>query len=94
MDNKGKLIIKNEKGEEKEFSILVTFDIEQRNKSYVLYTDYSHTEDGNLKVYASTYDKYDENDILGKVTEKDEIELIDNYLKELEEDLKSGIKLV
>ena len=94
MNKDGILIIKNEKGEEKKFHILLTFDIEERNKSYVIYTDYSKTEDDNLKVFASIYDKYDEVDKLEDIVEKDEIEVVNKILQDLQPDLKSGIKLV
>lgn len=93
MNKDGILTIINEKGEQKNFYILVTFDIEEKNKSYVIYTDYSKTEDGNLRVFASTYNPYDEDDKLEDIVEKDELEIIDNYLQTLQEDLKSGIKL-
>ncbi len=94
MNNEGKLIIRNENNEEKEFYILVTFDIEEKNKSFVIYTDYSESEEGNIRVYASIYNKNNENDKLIPVTEKDEIDLINEYLIGLEKDIKSGIEFV
>lgn len=47
-----KILIANEKGEEKEFDILFTFENEE--KSYVLYYDASEEEP---MVYASIYDE-------------------------------------
>ena len=93
MERDGKLFIKNSNGEEKEYSILVTFDIEQKNKSYMIYTDYSVDENNKLKVYAGIYNPYDELKELDPVVEKDEIDVIERYLVSLAEDLKSGIKL-
>lgn len=89
-----KLVIVNEKGEQKEFAILVTFDIEKKNKSYVIYTDYSKNDDGDIQVYASIYDKFQKDKKLYDVTEKDEIEFINKYLEVLADDLKSAVKLV
>ena len=89
-----KLVIVNEKGEQKEFAILVTFDIEKKNKSYVIYTDYSKNDDGDIQVYASIYDKFQKDKRLNDVTEKDEIEFINKYLEVLADDLKSAVKLV
>lgn len=89
-----KLVIVNEKGEQKEFAILVTFDIEKKNKSYVIYTDYSKNDDGDIQVYASIYDKLQKDKKLYDVTEKDEIEFINKYLEVLADDLKSAVKLV
>lgn len=94
MNKDGILTIRNEKGEQKNFHILVTFDINQKNKSYVLYTDYSKNEDGDLRVFVSIYNKYDEDDKLEDVVEQDELNVIDEYIKKLQEDLKSGIILV
>lgn len=83
------LLIPDENGEEKEYSILLTFDIESKNKSYVLYTDYAKDEDENLKIFASIYD---EEWNLSPLEDSDEIEFINNYIKNLEEDIKSGIE--
>ena len=94
MNKDGILTIRNEKGEQKNFHILVTFDINQKNKSYVLYTDYSKNEDGDLRVFVSIYNKYDEDDKLEDIVEKDEIEVVNKILQDLQQDLKSGIKLV
>ena len=85
------LLIPNENGEEKEYAILLTFDIESKNKSYVLYTDYTKDENNNLKIFASIYDKEWN---LSPLTDSDEIEYINNYIMELEEDIKSGIDFV
>ena len=82
------LLIPDENGEEKEYAILLTFDIESKNKSYVLYSDYTKDEEENLKIFASVYD---EEWNLSPLTDSDEIEFINNYIKELEEDIKSGI---
>lgn len=89
MDKEKKIIIKNENNEEKEYYILATFDIEERNKSYVLYTDYSKDENGKVKVYASIYGAGNK---LSPVIEKDECEVIDKYIKSIDEDIKLGIK--
>lgn len=88
-----KLIVKNDEGEEKEYDIVVTFDIKEKNKSYVLFTDYSKTDDGCLKIHSAIYDKTGEDKSLKEVTEPDEVQFIEEYIKGLEEELKSGIKL-
>ena len=59
-----------------------------KNRSYVLYTDYSKDEDDNLKIFASIYD---EKWNLTPLTDSDEIEFINNYIKELEADIKDGV---
>lgn len=82
------LLISDENGDEKEYAILVTFDIESKNRSYVLYTDYTKDEEQNLKIFASIYD---EKWNLSPLVDSDEIEFINNYIKELEADIKDGV---
>ena len=53
MSNKGKITLVNSDGKEVEFDVLFTFDAEETNKSYIVYTDNSVDEVGNIRVYAS-----------------------------------------
>ena len=56
MDKTGKIIVKNENGNEIECDVLFTFDSEDTKKSYIVYTDNTKDELGNTKVYANTFD--------------------------------------
>ena len=56
MVESGKIVVKNSSGEEIECDILFTFDSEDTNKSYIVYTDNTKDELGNTKVYANTFD--------------------------------------
>ena len=47
----------NDEGQEILCDILFTFDSEETKKSYIVYTDNTLDEDGNIQVYASTYQK-------------------------------------
>lgn len=93
MNDEGKIKVVNEKGEEKEYSMLVTFDIESKNKSYVLFTDYSKTEDGYLNLYCKSYDKTGESNALGNITDQEELDIINSYVKKIEDALRFGVKL-
>lgn len=79
LDN-GKIVIKNDKGEELVCDVLFTFDSDETNKSYITYTDNSKDESGNTKVYASTYDKEGEDLSLKPLTTEKEWKIIDNIL--------------
>lgn len=79
LDN-GKIVIKNDKGEELVCDVLFTFDSDETNKSYIAYTDNSKDEKGNTKVYASTYDKEGEDLSLKPLTTEKEWKIIDNIL--------------
>lgn len=85
------LLIEDENGVEKEYAILVTFDIEAKNKSYVLYTDYSKDADNNMKVFASAYDEAWN---LSPLVDSDEIEYINEYIEYLDADIKLGINFL
>ena len=79
LDN-GKIVIKNDKGEELVCDVLFTFDSDETNISYIAYTDNSKDESGNTKVYASTYDKEGEDLSLKPLTTEKEWKIIDNIL--------------
>lgn len=72
MDEAGKIIVKNETGEEIECDVLFTFDSEDTKKSYIVYTDNTKDELGNIKVYANTFDSDVENGDLGPIETEEE----------------------
>ena len=72
MDKTGKIIVKNNKGEETECDVLFTFDNTDTNKSYIVYTDNTKDELGNIKVYANTFDSESENGDLGAIETDEE----------------------
>ena len=52
-ENTFKIIDKD--GKEIEFEILFTFESDETNKNYMVYTDNTKDENGNTKVYASVF---------------------------------------
>ncbi len=74
------LKIKISENEEKEFSIISTFDILETGKSYVAYTDFSTDEEGRVNINVSSFNKYNE---LIDVVEDEERKLIDEYLADI-----------
>ena len=50
-----KLRIIDENGKEKEYSILFMFSEKEYNEDYIVYTDYSIDENGNINVYSNIY---------------------------------------
>lgn len=67
MNETGKLIVKNENGIETECDILFTFDSNDTNKSYIVYTDNTKDDLGNIKVYANTFDSESDDGKLGPI---------------------------
>jgi len=76
---KDKLNIKNEQGEEKEYDILLSFEINKQE--YIVYTDYSHDENNNIKCYSC---EYTDNKI-NEIKDPEVIKTIDNMLNTLTE---------
>ena len=79
LDN-GKIVIKNDKGEELTCDVLFTFDSDETGKSYIAYTDNTKDSKGITKVYASTYDKNGDDMQLNPLTSEKEWKIIDNIL--------------
>ena len=46
----------DDEGKEVEYEVLFTFESNETNKNYIVYTDNQTDEDGNIKVYASIYE--------------------------------------
>ena len=83
LDKSGKIIIKNDKNEEVECDVLFTFDNNDTNKSYIVYTDNSTDDLGNIKVYANTYNEDDEEGILGNVETDEEWNIIEQIFSSI-----------
>ena len=83
LDKSGKIIIKNDKGEEIECDVLFTFDNNETNKSYIVYTDNTKDELGNIKVYANTYNEDDEEGILGNIETEEEWNIIEQIFSSI-----------
>ncbi len=49
----------NDEGKEIKCDVLFTFDSDETGKNYIVYTDNTKDENGNIKVYASIYNPED-----------------------------------
>ena len=81
----------NDEGKEVECEVLFTFESDETKKNYIVYTDNTLDEEGNTKVYASTYNPdQDETKLLPIETDK-EWKIIETILEELQnETAKQG----
>ena len=76
-------------GKEVEFDILFSFDSEETGKHYIVYTDNTEDEDGNINVYASAFDPdNNESELLPIETEK-EWKIIEIILEEIQNEISS-----
>lgn len=71
MDQEMKFTITNEEGKEITCEVLFTFDSEETGKNYIVYTDNTKDEEGNIKVYASVYDPNDTTKLEPITTDKE-----------------------
>ena len=72
MNKNGKILIKDKDNITHECDILFTFDSDETKKSYVVYTDNTKDELGNIKVYANIFDPFSNEGDLGEIeTEKE-----------------------
>ena len=79
----GKIVVKNNKGEDIECDILFTFDSDTTKKSYIVYTDNTKDELGNVKVYANTFDSFSDNGDLGTIETEEEWAIIEQIFSSI-----------
>lgn len=79
----------DQEGNEIVYDVLFTFESEETNKNYIVYTDQSKDEKGNIQVYASIYDPNDPKSKLEAITTEKEWKVIETILETLQEEIKS-----
>ena len=82
----------DENGNEVEYDVLFTFESEETNKNYIVYTDQTKDDAGNIQVYASIYDPNDPNSKLEPITTDKEWKVIETILSTLQEEIKKKQK--
>ena len=81
----------NDEGKEVECEVLFTFESDETKKNYIVYTDNTLDEEGNTKVYASTYNPdQDETKLLPIETDK-EWKIIETILEELQNETANHV---
>lgn len=79
----------DENGNENFYDVLFTFESEETNKNYIVYTDNTRDESGNIEVYASIYDPEDPNSKLEAITTDKEWKVIETILETLQEEVRN-----
>ena len=82
MIESGKIAIKTKEGETIECDVLFTFESEETNKKYIVYTDNTLDELGSVKVYANTYESEKEG-LLGEIETKKEWDIIEQIFSSI-----------
>ena len=79
-ENKNVFTMTNDLGETLECEVVLTIDSDEFGKSYIVYTDHTMDEYGNIKTYASIYDPSGASLDLKPVTTDEEWEMIEGVL--------------
>ena len=88
MENKNQFTLIDEEGKEVVYDVLFTFDSEETNKSYIVYTNHEKDEDGKEKVYASIYDATGKDMNLYPIETEKEWNLIFNILESIQKKME------
>ena len=91
MDNK--IVVINEKGKEVEYEVLFTFESDETERNYIVYTDNKKDKKGNTQVYASIYkeDKKGRTEMIPIESEK-EWKVIETILESIQGESKKEQK--
>jgi len=87
-ETKNKFTVIDNEGKEIECEVLFTFESDETNKNYIVYTDNTKDEIGNIKVYASIFDPNSETTKLDPIETEKEWNIIENILETLQEETK------
>ena len=79
----------DENGNEVVYDVLFTFESEETNKNYIVYTDNSRDESGNIEVYASIYNPEDPHSKLEAIKTEKEWKVIETILDTLQEEIRN-----
>ncbi len=86
--DKNSFTLVDENGNETVYDVLFTFESEETQKNYIVYTDNSKDATGNVQVYASIYDPNDPNSKLEAIETEKEWKVIETILETLQEEVK------
>lgn len=76
-------------GQEIECEALFTFESDETKKNYMVYTDNTTDEEGNIKVYASIYNPEEKETLLQPIETEKEWKIIETILSELQDEVKN-----
>ena len=82
----------NDEGQEVECEVLFTFESDETGKKYMVYTDNTVDEEGNTKVYASSYEVEGEEQKLLPIETDKEWAIIETILNDLQEEAKKTVE--
>lgn len=88
MEKKNTFTVINDEGKEVVCEVLFTFESDETNKNYIVYTDNTTDDAGNVKVYASIFDPEAETSDLLPIETEREWKIIETILEEIQNETK------
>lgn len=80
----------NNEGNEVECEVLFTFESDETKKNYMVYTDNTTDESGNIRVYASIYNPDKPESELIPIESESEWKIIETILEEIQAEVKES----
>ncbi len=81
----------NDQGVETDYEGLFSFESDETGKHYLVYTDHTKDEEGNVKVYAAIYDAEQKEGVLQPIESDEELAIVQSILEEYQrEESKKG----
>jgi len=90
MDKKNTFTVINDNGEEITCEVLFTFESDETGKNYIVYTDNTTDDSGNIKVYASIFNPEEESCNLEPIETEREWKIIETILEEIQKQSKEN----
>ena len=88
MEEKNQFKLVDENGKETVYDVLFTFDSDETNKSYIVYTDNSTDDLGNIQVFASIYYPGSDTSRLDPIETDKEWKVIETILNTIQEEIR------
>lgn len=82
----------NEEGKEIDCEVLFTFESEETNKNYMVYTDNTIDTTGNTKVYAAIYDQVGTGVNLIPIETEKEWKIVEAVLEEVQAEFNDSVE--
>jgi len=79
----------DENGVETVYDVLFTFESDETKKNYIVYTDNTRDANGNIEVYASTYEPDNPHSKLEAIKTEKEWKVIETILDTLQEEVRN-----
>lgn len=86
MNEKSTFQVLDDNGKEVTCEVLFTFDSDETKKSYIVYTDNTTDEEGNVRVYASIFNPNDEVTELKPIESEREWKIVETILESIQDE--------